>query len=176
MSTTIALLKRRGLVLLLLLSSTVALLAQQNDQSLQDRYDAIKISILPDGADQTFLNWTVNEGFKRINEPTFLQLTGFQNEAQKSAGHLVLKWGLVSGGMATVLAGFAVMILPLLQTSSTTDTFTPFVVGLGIVTGGSFLSLFTFLIPNDTVPYGRAEQIARDYNQYLLEKLNADTK
>ncbi len=160
--------------LLLLLITGGSLFAQQAAGSdLQSRYNSLKMSIAPSAPnDPTTRQWVVTEGFDKITEPTFLKLAGYPKEARKSQLKRFGVWSLlVSSGVLSV-AGMLVMAGPLLTNNYAGNTVDSVTVGGGLAIGGLTLMAVGVFIPMNILPYGRAEQIARDYNQALLEKLN----
>lgn len=158
----------------LLVSAAAVLGAQQSSANLQDQYESLKISLLPDPAPSTYLNWGVTEGFRQINEPTFLKLAGFEKEAQVSANHQFLKWSLYGGGIVISAVGMVVMLYQLTvpEFSAASEDLRYLIIGGSMGFGGLIPMLISISIPLDTVPYGRAQQIVRDYNDALIEKLN----
>jgi hypothetical protein len=167
----------KSVCVVFLFAAATTLGAQQSNGSLQQKYESLKISLLPDQAAPTYLNWVPTEGFQQINEPTFLRLAGFEKEAHLSASHQFLKWGLFWGGLGVSAVGLGVMSLQLIapQHSQNYD-FTYMIVGASVAFGALIPSIISIGIPLDTMPYGRAQQIAQDYNDALIEKLNDQNK
>jgi hypothetical protein len=54
--------------------------------------------------------------------------------------------------------------------------FTEMYVGLGVMGAGFMAWMFVLTIPVNTQPRGRIDQIARDYNDALIDTINAELK
>jgi hypothetical protein len=168
-------------VSLLLVLACGVLAAQENTGDLQSIYESRKISILPEGAPAASLFWTVTAGFKTINEAQFLLLAGYKAEAEASRKHESLR-GWAFGGMIGVMSigGLlmmdAVLVPMLVYPGSFRMNYTEMIVGGAVLMGGFYVSLLTIRIPPNTIPYGRATQIARSYNDSLIDTINNELR
>ena len=161
-----------GLLVAFMLFAPGQLAAQQDNQSIRDKYDSLKITIkAPDGSGPEFMNWSVSEGFKEINEPTLLRLTGYKKEADSSARRLSLMQGMFWGGIGSCICGMFGMAASTFTYKPLSDTVMWSSVGLA---GGGLVCLYIDLSMGhaNIQPLGRANQIARDYNQQLLDSIN----
>src|SRR6056297_1009610 len=102
----------RRLALCIIMSVIASeLLAQSDTTDVKAEYDFRKLTIVSAyEMDPTSRLWGVTEGYNRINEPTFLRLTGYPEESRKAARNLALQnglWisfgGLLVGGLVTTL-------------------------------------------------------------------------
>jgi hypothetical protein len=174
---------KKFLVMILFSSVAAGVWAQDSMKDLTTLYNEKKLTILSSTEDPASLSWNVTEGFKPINEPTFLRLAGYEKEAQDSANNLMWNtvvwssWGvlLVGGGVVSMLP----MILPMFTIlTNPTATITNFwespwlYVGLGMMAVSVFMPFFAH--PEKITTVGQAASIARAYNEQLLEQLKAD--
>jgi hypothetical protein len=163
-----------GLILVFSLLGPGRLAAQQDMQSIQDKYDSLKISIkAPDGSGPEFMNWTVSEGFKEINEPTLLRLTGYKKEADVSSRRLAFMQGMLWGGVGLCIGGILGMGASVAFQYSKPISSAVMWSSVGLA-GGGLVCMYVDLCMGhaNTQPLGRINQIARDYNQQLLDSIN----
>jgi hypothetical protein len=163
----------------LLLVAGGALWAQQDVGGLQKAYESRKISILPEDAPPGYLWWSATEGFKTIEEPVLLNLAGYDAEAQSSRAHHTLRSVANIGSWGTIIVGSLLFLdsalVPMILYRSLRINTTEMYVGAGAVAlGGLVWTIFVLPIPPDTVPYGKITQIARDYNDTLIDTINKE--
>ena len=163
-----------GSLVAFMLFASGQLAAQQDNQSIQDKYDSLKITIkAPDGAGPEFMNWSVSEGFKEINEPTLLRLTGYKKEADASARRLSFMQGMFWGGIGSCVCGMLGMAASVTFSYSKPISNTVMWGSVGLAGGGLVCLYIDLSMGHANIqPLGRANQIARDYNQQLLDSIN----
>jgi hypothetical protein len=143
-------------------------------QAQQDKYNSMAITLLPTGLPLDSQEWWVDEGYNRIDEFSFLRLAGDKADAaaaykyhRRNTVMQILGWVAAVGGFAYSFYG------AFSQNNSETFDVTPILVGVGACLGGTAVGVIYLMKPPDLFPLGKAQQIARDYNQQLLEKINS---
>ena len=140
-------------------------------QAQQDKYNSMAITLRPDSLPLDSRRWKADEGYNRIIEAKFLFLAGDLPDSvasdvhhfQKTTGE-ILGWAGAVGGFAYCYYG------AFSQSNSEAFNVTPVLVGVGTCLVGAAIAVIYTMLSPDVLPFGKAQQIARDYNQRLLEK------
>jgi hypothetical protein len=169
------------LTVLLLVLSGAALWAQEDVGELQAQYEQRKLTILPEQGAPASLGWSAMLGFKRIDEPTLLQVAGYEAESQASRRHLTMFNALNFACLGATVVGLllemdGIFVPMILYPGTFRMNFTEMYVGLGVMGAGFMAWMFVLTIPVNTQPRGRIDQIARDYNDALIDTINAELK
>ncbi len=169
----------RILAALLILSAPAAW-SQQEVGSLQREYEARKITILPEQAAPQSLWWSATEGFKPIDEPALLKLIGYSSEAAVARKHKAFRTTVNVGMLGAMITGGLLMLdstlTPMIvYPGSIRMNFPEMIVGGVVMVASMYTGLFwTVRIPPNTLPHGRIVQIARDYNDGLIDTINEE--
>jgi hypothetical protein len=161
------------MVLLLFAVNVVVIGDEQTKEDLRAKYDASKMTVAGYSQDPASLGWTVTYGYKKINEPTFLRITGHEDIAQQSARRHLYKNSMLFGGLAVEVVGIGLMFLSLRNDNALILESPYFWAGSGVMFGGLVMTLFLGSGPRNILTYGQAERIADEYNQALLDDLFA---
>jgi hypothetical protein len=126
--------------------------------------------------------WSASKGNKKFGEPDFLRTVGLDKEALDSQLRQIEKSALEIGGTMALLAGVGVLIWTFsphtisnewgyLTTDPNFETLPYLAVGTAITVGGVTLAVIGVNMPENTMPYGRAESLANAYNVELMLKI-----
>ncbi|MCX7038159.1 MAG: hypothetical protein NT005_03355 [Spirochaetes bacterium] len=187
-------------VLSLILAFCVANAFAQSDVQLtfeqQKKFDAEKVTITPlmtvvvntrtgvgsgTAVSPESKMWKVVRGYELIDEPTFLELAGYPEEAKASRSHLRKKRLFGWGGIGIGVAGSAVGLLSLMNwiNSSPISVQDPWFYG---VVGGYGAGLCGMVVglalgggPDKITPVGKAELIAEEFNRALARSIRKES-
>ena len=150
--------------------------ARVETNDLKYQYEAQKITfIAQQGTPPSSFYYGLNQGFKPINEPTFLHLAGYEKEAGESSANLFWKDVITWAGALCFLGGCAYEVGGVVNaagSSGKSDFLTPILVGGGMQLGGVFVLYFGLLKPPNTQPLGRTEQLVNAYNDRLMDQIS----
>lgn len=161
------------MVLLLVAVSVMMYGDEETKDDLRSEYEASKMTVVDHSQDPASLGWSVTYGYKKINEPTFLRITGHEDLAQQSARRHLYKNSMLLGGLAVEVVGIGLMFLSLRNDNVFILESPYFWTGTGVMFGGLFMTLFLGNGPRNILTYGQAGIMAEDYNQALLDDLFA---
>lgn len=173
----------RRLALCIIMSVIASeLLAQSDTTDVKAEYDFRKLTIVSAyEMDPTSRLWGVTEGYNRINEPTFLRLTGYPDESRKAARNLALQNGLWISFGGLLVGGLVTTLVPIWSDSAngsaTNGLGWQFWLGTGMMAGSLVpVYIVSYFVPPRITPLGRAQQIARAYNEQLIESIYAEAE